>query len=69
MVFCSVKKQLCFFETFSSFQTSLRASHKDLGSDFILWSTDKAFLEEGISHSLHPEGQMLKGSDEVFNCA
>jgi hypothetical protein len=46
---------LCFLGTLSSFQPSLGASHEDLGSDFILEATDKAFLEKSIRHALCSE--------------
>jgi hypothetical protein len=60
---------LCFFGTFSSFQPSMREIHEDLGWDFILEGTNKAFLEKGISHVLHSEGQVLKCGYKVFHCS
>jgi hypothetical protein len=49
-----------FFGTFSIFQPSLRVRHEDMGSNFILYATDKVALEEGIYHALHFDVQVLK---------
>jgi hypothetical protein len=58
---------LCHPDTFSFFQPSIGASHEDLGLNFILEATDKAFPEEGIDHNLYLEIQVLKGSNNIFH--
>jgi hypothetical protein len=51
----------------SFFQPSLGVSHDDLGLDFILEATDKAFSKESICHSLHAESQVLKENNKIFH--
>jgi hypothetical protein len=58
---------LCLVGTLSGFQPSLGVSHYDLGSNFILEATNKAFPEESICHALHLEIQVLKGSNKIFD--
>jgi hypothetical protein len=61
------KNLLCFFCTLSCFQRNLGAIHEDLGSYFILEATNKAFMEEGIKHSLCFEIQFNKCNDKIFH--
>jgi hypothetical protein len=60
---------LCLLGTISGFELSLRESHDDLGIDFILRATNKAFHEEIICHALHLEIQVLKGNNKIFHCS
>jgi hypothetical protein len=60
---------LGFLSTLSIVQPSLRASHEDLGSNFIFEATDKTFPEEGIRHSIHSKSQVFKGRYKFFHCA
>ena len=46
---------LGFLGMLSSFQPSMGVSHEDLGLDFILEATDKAFFEKRIIHALCSE--------------
>jgi hypothetical protein len=39
---------MCLFSTLSSFQPSWRVAHENMGSDFILETTNKSFMEECI---------------------
>jgi hypothetical protein len=58
---------LCLLGMFSFFQPSLGTSHADMGLVFILEATNKAFLEEGINHTLRSKIQVLKGISKIFH--
>jgi hypothetical protein len=44
---------LCFFSYFCSLHPTLRLSHEDMGSNFILEAVDKTLSEKGIKHALY----------------
>ena len=47
----------------------LGASHDDLGVDFNIEATHKAFCEGSISHLLHAGIQVLKGNNKILYCS
>jgi hypothetical protein len=57
------------FSSFGSLHPTLRPSHEDMGSNFILEVIDKTLLEKGIIHALCSKSQELKGSYKVFHCS
>jgi hypothetical protein len=58
---------LCLLGMLSGFQPSMRASHDNLGMNFILEATDKELYEENICHALCSEIQMLKRRNIIFH--